>query len=390
MEYNFRKVDELIEKDILNGFPGAILQISQNGKVIKHTAYGYKVRYDKTYKEVPFPEKMNLDTVFDLASNTKIFDTTFVAMSMFEKGLLDLDRPLNDFLPGFYPHNNITPRMLLSHCAGYGPEIWFFDNKNPLGNEFYSQNRALTKRLLLKAPLKYEPGNKTIYSDTGFMLLGVLIEYILGKDLSEASKELIYNPLNLKSTTFLPLKNGINLNRIAATSIGNTCNGTMSYPNIRTDLIRGEVQDEKAYYSMAGIAGHAGLFSTSEEVLKLCNLIHEIYNRNNKISLFSRDTLLEFMEPAGPDNSFGCGWRINNQKRFSKIFSLKASPNSIGHTGFTGTMTLIDLENYISIVLLTNKIHSRCYERVKYSGGFNFTTGKYEGVSDLIYNCMDI
>lgn len=390
MEYDFGKVDALIEKDVANGFPGAVLQVSHRGKVIKHSAYGYKLRYDSEYKEIPLPEKMNLDTVFDLASNTKIFATTFVSMVMFEKELLDPDRPLVDFIPGFKSNDKINARMLLCHCAGYGPEIWFFDDKNPHGKKFFSQNRELTKKLLLNVPLAYYPGVETVYSDTGFMVLGSVIEHLSGKNLSETAKELIYTPLKLKDTTFQPLKNGICFNRIAATSMGNTCDGTMSYSNIRSGLIRGEVQDEKAYYSMEGIAGHAGLFSTSENILNLCDLIHVIYNENSTKSLFSKNTLIKFMQPAGPDNSFGCGWRINNQKKFSKAFSSKASPNTIGHTGFTGTMTLIDLDNYISIVLLTNKVHSRCYERIKYSGGTDFATGKYEQVVELIYNCMNI
>lgn len=390
MQYDFGKVDELIERDVTNGFPGAVLQISYKGKIIKHSAYGYKLRYDAEYKELPVTEKMELNTVFDLASNTKIFATTFLAMVMVEKGLLDLDEPLVDALPGFCRDDEVTSKMLLSHCAGYGPEIWFFDNKNPLGESFYSQDRELTERLLLKAPLEYDPGTETVYSDTGFMLLGCVIEYILGKDLSDVAKELIYNPLGLKDTTFLPLKNGIDISHIAATSIGNTCNGTMDYPNIRTDVIRGEVQDEKAYYSMDGIAGHAGLFSNSSDVLKMCDLIHEIYNNDSTKSLLSRDALLNFIKPFGPDNSFGCGWRVNNEKKFSKFFSRRASQNSIGHTGFTGSMTLIDLENHLSVVLLTNKVHSKCYERTKYSGGIDFVTGKYEDVVDLIYKSMNI
>lgn len=389
MQYDFEKVDELIENDIANGFPGAVLQISQNGKVIKHSAYGYKLRYNSEYKEIPFPERMELDTVFDLASNTKIFATTFVAMVMVEKGLLDLDEPLISFLPDFYIHNDITPRMLLSHCAGYGPEIWFFDNKNSLGKEFYSQERELTERLLLKAPLEYEPLSKTVYSDTGFMLLGIVIEYILGKDLSEATKELIYSLLKLKNTTFLPLRNGIEINQIAATSLGNTSNGTMDYPNIRKDLIRGEVQDEKAFYSMGGIAGHAGLFSTSSDVIRMCETIQEVYHEEGD-RLFSREKLIDFLTATGPDGTFGCGWRLNKGHKVSNLFSSRASELTIGHTGFTGTMTLIDLENHLSIVLLTNKVHSRCYERVKYSGGIDFATGRYERVADLIYKSMNL
>ena len=389
MKYDFRKVDALIEKDIANGFPGAVLQVSYQGRTVKHSSYGYKLRYDSEYKEVSIPEKMDLDSIFDLASNTKIFATTFIAIRMIEKGLLDLDKPLIDFLPGFYINNDITPRMLFSHCAGYGPEIWFFDDKNPLGKEFYSQDRELTKRLLLKAPLEYEPLSKTVYSDTGFTLLGVLIEHILGKDLSAAAKEFIYNPFGLKDTTFLPLKNAIDINRIAATSIGNTCNGTMNYPNIRKDLIRGEVQDEKAFYSMGGIAGHAGLFSTSPDVIKMCDLVQDVYHEKGN-AFFSRKILTDFLTATGPDKTLVCGWRINNGHKMSNLFSNRASELTIGHTGFTGTMTLIDLENHLSIVLLTNKIHSRCYERVKYSGGTDFSTGKYEGVIDLIYQSINI
>ena len=388
MRYNFETVDELIESDITNGFPGAALQVSHKGKILKHSAYGYKLRYNSEYKEVPFPEGMELDTVFDMASNTKIFAITFVAMMMVEKGLLDLDKPLADILPSFNTHDDITPRMLLSHCAGYGPEIWFFDNKNPHGKEFYSQEREPTERLLLKAPLEYEPLSKTVYSDTGFMLLGIVIEYILGKDLSEAAKDLIYNPLELKNTTFLPLNNGIDVSRIAATSIGNTCNGTMDYPNIRTDLIRGEVQDEKAFYSMGGVAGHAGLFSTPSDVIRMCEEVQNVYHEGCS-RLLSRETLMDFLTPTGKDETFGCGWRINKKHKVSNLFGNKSSELTIGHSGFTGTLSLIDLKNHLSVVLLTNKVHSFCYDRKHYAGS-DFPTGKYAPIMDEIYNCLNL
>jgi CubicO group peptidase (beta-lactamase class C family) len=275
--------------------------------------------------------------------------------------------------------------MLLSHCSGFGPEICFFDPKNHLGKEFYSQDRERTKKILMKAPLEYDPGTSTVYSDTGFILLGLLIEKVTGINLAEAVKKLLYNPLGLLNTTFRPLHNGIDINRIAATSIGNTCNGTMDYPNIRRDVIRGEVQDEKAFYCLSGIAGHAGLFSTSSDLMKICETIQDVYHGSS--NFFSRDTIVDFLTAKGPDNSFACGWRINKERKVSHLFGNKASELTIGHSGFTGTLSLIDLKNHLSIVLLTNKIHSSCYDRKRYAGS-DFPTGKYAPVMDEIYNCL--
>ncbi|HJO91799.1 MAG TPA: penicillin binding protein PBP4B [Victivallales bacterium] len=379
----FKAVDKLINSDIDNGFPGAVLLIIKDGKIIKETAYGYKSRYDKTGAELESPEKMTVDTVFDIASNTKMYATVFAIMKLVSDGVLNLDKTVQTYISE-YNNSKVTVRHLLNHSAGYGPEIWFFHHNNQYGKEFFSQNRLHTSRLLLgKAPFEYETGCKSIYSDTGFMVLGILIEKLTGLMEDDYLYKNIYRPLGLTKTLFNPLLRGIDVNKIAATSLGNDCNHTLNYPNMRQEVIRGEVQDEKAYYSMGGVAGHAGLFSNAKEIAILeQTVLNGGYYGNLKV--FDEEVLKDFMKPSSTDPTFGCGWRRYSKNQPTSFFGKHSSEQAVGHTGFTGTVTLIDPKYKLGIVLLTNKIHSQCEHRQYYEGN-DYDVGKYEPVISSIY-----
>ncbi|MCP4178602.1 MAG: penicillin binding protein PBP4B [bacterium] len=382
----FKSIDKLIDDDISNGFPGAVLLVLKNGKIIKETAYGYKNRYDKTGTELKCPEKMTVDTVFDLASNTKIYATVFALMKLVSDGVLNIDKTVQSYIPE-YNNSKVTVRHLLNHSAGYGPEIWFFHHNNQYGKGFFSQNRLHTTRLLLdKAPFEYETGSQSIYSDTGFMVLGVLIEKLTGLMENDYLFKNIYNPLGLTKTTFNPLFKGIDLKDIAATSFSNGCNNTLNYSNMRQEVIRGEVQDEKAYYSMGEVAGHAGLFSNAKEI---AILEQSVLNGGNYggVKVFDENTLIDFTNPSATDPTFGCGWRTCTDNEPNNIFGKYASNLAIGHTGFTGTVTLIDPKYNLGIVLLTNKIHTECEHRQYYKGN-DYNTGKYEPVISEIYKII--
>lgn len=383
---DFSTLDSMISDDIERGYPGCVISVLKEGRILKKTAYGYKYRYDNNCRELKSPENMSLDTVFDLASNSKIYATVIGIMKLTSDGLLDIDEPIKSYIPE-YIHQNITARQLLTHSSGYGPEIWFFDENNKYGKNFFSQDRKKTIELILReAPLEYITGKKSIYSDTGFMLLGILIERVSGLNQDAFLKKNIYNQLCLKNTTYNPLVNGISLENIAATSLGNTCNNTMDYTNIRTGVIRGEVQDEKAFYSMGGIAGHAGLFSNIDDMSVLVQLL-----LNNGIfdgkKIIDSEVIKSFEKKSKVDESFGLGWRILSHETLKHIAGSYVGDNTIGHTGFTGTVTLIDRKNELGIILLTNKIHTRCVHRQDYLGN-SFNTGKYFPVINEIYRIL--
>jgi len=387
MTINISSVDELINKDVMDGFPGAVLLVMQGGRTITHSSYGYKNRYNSKGEPLANPEPMSTDTVFDLASNTKIYATLFGIMKLVSDQVLDIEKPVAYYIPELIRNKTLPVKHLLTHSSGFGPEIWFFDKLSCEKRGLFSQDRRKAIELIYnKVPFEYKFGQKNIYSDTGFMLLGLLIEKITGQMQDEYLYENIYKPLGLTRTCFNPLRHGVDKNDIASTSFGNTCNATMDYPNIRKDVIRGEVQDEKAFYSMNGVAGHAGLFSTAAEVGKLAQLIISKGTFNNK-NIIQENVITNFFKPSNTDPAFGYGWRRNETDKWEHIFGNYASSKTIGHTGFTGTLTVIDPKNNLAIVLLTNKIHSKCINRQSYEGN-NFNIAKYSNIVDLVFKSV--
>lgn len=381
MNYNFELTNRLIDRDIQNGFPGIALGVIVNGGIILREYAGYTCKYHNDGTLLDSFEPITQNTLFDLASNTKIYATTLGFLYLVSRGEVSLNDRVVKFFPR-YIHPEITIGQLLSHSAGYAPEVLFFDpDKEP---EFYSLEPERTKELIIsKIPLEYLPGTQAVYSDTGFMLLGFIIEKMSGLCLDEFLQQVIYQPLGLSNTLFNPLQHGINQKQIAATSLGNGCNGTMDYPQMRTGLIRGEVQDEKAFYSCGGVAGHAGLFSTLDDMLKLTQLILN-QGRLGNVQIFSPDILSEFVRPLVVTPSFCCGWRNAASSEWWRIFGQHMNSDCRGHSGFTGTLSVLDFKNNQGVVLLSNKIHSQCFNRMSYEGS-NFLLGQYAPLIDAIY-----
>ncbi|MGN9165322.1 penicillin binding protein PBP4B [Tissierellaceae bacterium HCP3S3_D8] len=381
------KVDELINSEVEEGFPGAVLLIIKDGKIVKNTAYGYKLKYDGEDLLDEFVP-MEVGTIFDLASNTKMFSTNIAIQKLISEGKIKIEDKVIKYIPNFKGdgRENIRIKDLLTHSAGFSSSIRFYMPDNPYGEEFYSDNRERTLKLLEKAPLEYETGTKTIYSDTDYMLLGYIIENVTGKRLDEYVEKEIYEPLGLKHTMYVPLEKGLLKEQFAATeTMGNTRGGSRDYPNIRKHTLQGEVHDEKAYYSMDGVSGHAGLFSTAGDMAVLCqSLLNGGGYGNNEI--FNNGVLDQFTKPSDSDITFGLGW--NRAGNMDKIwqFGPYASNLAIGHTGWTGSLTVIDPKYDMAIVLLTNKKHSNCVED-KFEGD-KFETGKYGSVVSLIYEAL--
>ncbi|MGK0699669.1 penicillin binding protein PBP4B [Priestia flexa] len=390
-----REVDAMIEQEIKSGFPGAVLLVVKNGKVVKNTAYGYAKKYNGSTL-LKHPEKMKEDTMFDLASNTKMYAVNFALQKLVSEGKLNLNEKVQTYLSDFKDQpedvikgkNQMKVIDLLHHSGGFPPDPQYF---HPKASALYSQDRAKTINLISKTPLQYEPGTKNVYSDVDYMLLGIIVERITNQRLDYYVENEIYRPLGLKHTLFNPLQKGFKSKNFAATELqGNTRDGVISFPNVRTYTLQGEVHDEKAYYSMGGISGHAGLFSTTNDLAVLLQVMLNGggYGRQR---LFDEKIIQVFTEPSPMNSTYALGWRRNGDESMEWMFGPHASRDAIGHTGWVGTVTIIDREKDLGIVLLTNKKHSPLVNPSENPNRFEgdvFETGQYGSVITGVYEAI--
>ncbi|MGE6896925.1 penicillin binding protein PBP4B [Priestia flexa] len=391
-----KEVDAMIEQEIKRGFPGAVLLVVKDGKVVKNTAYGYAKKYNSA-TPLKHPEKMKTNTMFDLASNTKMYAVNFALQKLVSEGKLNLNEKVQTYLPDFkdQPEDVIKGKDqmkvidLLHHSGGFPPDPQYF---HPKAGALYSQERDRTIRLISKTPLQYEPGTKNVYSDVDYMLLGVIVEKITNQRLDHYVENEIYRPLGLRHTLFNPLQKGFKSKDFAATELqGNTRDGVINFPDVRTYTLQGEVHDEKAYYSMAGVSGHAGLFSTTSDLAVLLQVMLNGggYGRHQ---LFNEQTIQTFTEPSPMNSTYALGWRRNGDESMEWMFGPHASRNAIGHTGWVGTVTIIDREKGLGIVLLTNKKHSPLINPSENPNRFEgdvFETGQYGSVVTGVYDAIE-
>lgn len=393
-EIDFSQVDTLIENDIKAGFPGAVLAVVKAGKVLKLTAYGDAKQYQQSDLMLLRPEPMQTNTLFDLASNTKIFATNFALMKLVSEGQLNINHTVHSYLKEYQGNGREHRQVkdLLTHSAGYPPVFDFHRKDTAYGDAFFSQTSETTKQLLLTSvPLTAEPTAPHVYSDIDYMILGVLIERISGQPLDEYLEQHIYAPLKLNNTLFNPLKKGFNRQQFAATELsGNTRDGRIHFDNIRTNVLQGQVHDERAYYSLDGVAGHAGLFSNAPDLAVLCQVL---LNKGGygDTQIFNASSLAQFLTPQSSDETYGLGFRLagNNQAR-RWHFGPYASAQAYGHTGWTGTVTVIDPAYDLAIILLTNARHTpiKGTEKRYQFVGKNFETAQYGSIVSLVYEAL--
>lgn len=387
------EIDKLINAEVAKNFPAAQLVVIKNGKIIKNSVYGYIQNWDK-YSEIPVKNRIKAtpDTLFDLASNSKMYATNYALMLLVYQGKLNVNDKICKYLPEFTGggRENILVRNLLEHNAGFAPEICFFKENKDL----FSQDRTKTIKLLMSAPLTYPTGSKSVYSDTDFMLLGLIVEAITGTSEDKYCTENIYQPLGLKRTTYNPLRHGFLVTDCAATERnGNTRDSRITFPNVRTYTLRGEVHDEKAWYSMDGVAGHAGLFSTGSD---MAVLLQTMLNRGGYGDFQLCDSITQgyFTQLANATAIRGLGWLKPGAYGYDNTyycFGPYAPITAFGHNGWTGTMTVIDPEHDMAIALLTDCIHSPGIpDNVN---GFvhkaaPFETGQLGGIIALVYEAL--
>ena len=388
-------IDRIITYDIKYGFTSAQLAVVKDGRIVYENAWGNVQTYNKKGKPIS-AAPVTTDTLYDLASNTKMYSVNYAIQYLLTQGKIDLDAKIVDILGKSFSEKTIdisyagydhvslktnkawkaklTIRDLLKHQGGFpaGPQYFndrydcasqYFDSDN--GNVLYAgagadaATRKKTLRQIFRTPLMYEPGTKTLYSDVDYMVLCFCVEAVTGQSLSTFLKKTFWKPMGLTHITFNPLKNGFSKEDCAATELmGNSRDGNLHYTNVRTRTLQGEVHDPNAWFCMNGVSGHAGLFSNASDLAKLASVM--LTGGYGKYKFFSRDVIDMFTAPKDENYTYyGLGWWREGDHQFDRYFGSASRTSLFGHQGFTGTLTVIDPQENLVIVLLTNKIHSR-------------------------------
>jgi CubicO group peptidase (beta-lactamase class C family) len=348
------QIDAIVEKDIADKkLPGAVVLIGRRGKIVYRKAFGNR-------SLAPAVEKMTLDTIFDVASLTKVVATTTSIMTLVEKGKLRLNDTVGKFFPEIEDENarRVTVLQLLTHVSGYAPD---FDLR-----EKWTGHDGMLKALY-KERLRQPPGTRFVYSDIGFIILGEIVWKLTGTNLSRYFFDNVAGPVGMKNSGFLSLdgidkpvandhESGLRdqMGRIAPTE---NIKGQQSYLGGRFEgkdgdkVLRGEVHDPTSY-RMNGIAGHAGLFSTADDLARFCQMLLNSGKIDAKrvlsAAMVARMTTPNVVAEDG--GARGLGWDINTS--FSSNRGELFSYGSFGHTGFTGTSIWIDRVTQTFVVFL--------------------------------------
>ena len=325
-------LDEILQEAIRQEqIPGAVLVVGHKGQIVHRKAYGLR-------SVAPQREPMTLDTIFDIASLTKVVATTPAVMKLFEQGKLRLNDRVTQYLPEFQGgKSEITVRHLLTHFSGLRPDL---DLEPPWSGYETGIRLALNDKPVAA------PGERFIYSDINFVLLGEIVRRLAGENLDEYAARVVFRPLGMTHTQFRPppaLRP-----RIAPTEL---------LPGSREPL-RGVVHDPTARF-MGGVAGHAGVFSTADDLARFAAMMLA-RGRWGGTRLFSPLTIEKCTTPQSPPDQpilRGLGWDIDSPYSTNRgeLFPV----GSYGHTGFTGTSLWIDPATQTFVILLSNSVHPR-------------------------------
>jgi CubicO group peptidase (beta-lactamase class C family) len=325
------QIDKIMQSAINDSvFPGGVVGVLRNGSLIWQEAYGYH-DYSKT-------KSVQANGVYDLASISKIMATTTSMMKLVDEGKVSLDDPVSKYIPEYNEgkKSEITIRHFLLHTSGL-----------PAFRIYVDELR--TREELIEAvrnePLINEPGEEYVYSDLGFILLAEIIHEVSGKRLDEYVHDEFFDPMGMTSTTYNPENIGRFLtNRIPPTEIDTVYN---------RGLVHKKVHDERAYF-MDGVSGHAGLFSSVQDMAKYFFMLLNDGNYGGHQYL-SPEIINLFTSHQSPINQRGLGFDRKSEG-FSTAGTL-TSENSFGHTGFTGTSFWVDPDENIAIIILTNRTY---------------------------------
>ncbi len=311
--------------------PGAVVEIGHQGHVVYRQAFG-----DRSL--VPERHPMTVDTIFDMASITKVMATTTAVMQLVEEGKIDLNAPVSDYWPEFKQNGKdlVTIRELMTHYSGLPPDL-------PLKPEWTGYDTAM--KLIVDSPLDVPSGTRFIYSDINFETLGEIVHRITGQTLDVYCAEHVFGPLGMKETMFKPPASL--RNRIAPTQYEHGTSGPVLW---------GVVHDPTSRF-MGGVAGHAGLFSTADDVATFAQTLLDGGTRNGVgiLSSLSVEKMTTPQTPPGKTALRGLGWDIASP--FASNRGELLDVGSFGHTGYTGTSLWIDPVTETYIIILTNRVH---------------------------------
>jgi uncharacterized protein YbbC (DUF1343 family)/CubicO group peptidase (beta-lactamase class C family) len=320
----FDDIPPLVEQAVADKkLPGAVILIGRGDRVLWQKAIGHRA-------VEPAVEPMTLDTIFDMASLTKVVATTTSVMKLVEDGRLRLNDRVSDYVPGFARYNkgNITIRHLMTHTSGLRPDL-------DLGDDWTGYDKAID--LAVEEVPTSPPGEHFVYSDINYELLGDIVRRVSGMPLDQFAKAHVFDPLGMKETMFRPPASL--LPRIAP-----------------TEHLRGVVHDPTAR-RMGGVAGHAGLFSTAADLAIFCRMLLDggVYGGARILSPLTVAKMTTGTSAAGDPNVRGLGWDVDSSYSSNRGELLPLG--SYGHTGFTGTSIWIDPLTREFVIFLSNRVH---------------------------------
>lgn len=322
---SFSSIDDIMEDAVARGIiPGAVVLIGHHSKVVYRKAFGFR-------SLEPAKEAMKADTVFDLASLTKCIATTTSVMKLIEQGKIRLNDPVANYLPDFAKNGkeNITVRELLTHFSGLREDL-------DLGLQWSGRDPAY-KMAMEQTPI-FPAGSRFLYSDINFEALGFIVEKVSGMSLDQYATSNIFTPLAMTNTRFTPPAEW--RPRIAPTEYDEN-----------HKMLRGIVHDPTAR-RMGGVAGHAGLFSTADD---LSIFAQDLLSGFRVLSPLTVEKMSTPQQPPVASSIRGLGWDLDSP--FSTNRGEFLPVGSFGHTGFTGTSIWIDPVTHTYIILLTNAVH---------------------------------
>jgi len=351
-DHSQKQLISLLEEGVAQGaFPGAVGLIGRGNKILFEHAVGHKSLKSNRAEGNP---QMTLDCVFDVAGLTSVMVTSVLLLRLMDEGKINLSDKVSRYLQGFGVHgkSKISIEQLLNHTSGLPQWVPFFEeilqeNTGPrLGIMTSRSAREFVYNQIQRLQLKTETGTKQAYSDLGAILIGHIAELLSGLSLDKAAVRYIFQPLQMKSSSYIDLsmirRRGIHpvTDLIAATE---ECSW-------RKRVLCGEVHDDNAW-AMGGIAGHAGLFTTIKDAFILASELHACFHSESKF--ISQETLLQVFTPN--ESHYRAGFETPSKD--NGMSDVGFSQNALGINGFTGCSMWLEPETKVSILLFTNRIH---------------------------------
>jgi len=325
----FQPVVDYLRSQVDSAFPGGVVAVGYHDSVVLMTAVGHYA-----YKDA---RPVTPETIYDLASLTKVIALTTECILLVDRGTLDLDAPAQRYVPEFQGamKDQVTIRHLLTHSAGLAADLPVFD---------LTRSRAAALAMVDTSPLLSPPGTKFVYSDLSAIILMQAVEHITGKPFDHLLTEDVFGPLGMSSTRFVPPASW--RDRIAPTEVDTV---------FRHRLLIGEVHDESAA-RMDGVSGHAGLFSNATDLARFAQWL--LHARAGHPAPLQADSGLvhRFVtrQNIPPGSSRALGWDTPSELSSA---GTKMGPNAFGHTGYTGTSIWFDPDRDLFIILLTNRVN---------------------------------